>query len=448
MHQFSSTIKWMSLKPVRIVLYSFLLLFCLQPLSDFNRLFAQAPNLETIFDTAESDSLEMLGAPYVYIDCQNCDNNFIRTELSFVNYVRDPEMADIHVFVTEEPTGGGGREYQFSFIGRRSFAGTEYTLKHHVGHNATTDEIRNAFNGFLKMGYASFMLQTPLGVQFSIEYLDNGRGNALPKVKDPWDFWVFQAYLGSVKLEMESNQTEFDSRWGFYADRITEDWKFRFRPYFNYGRVDIQAAKEDEPVVSIKRRHGIESHIIKSISNHWSVGLFGTYLTENGRNIRHQAIVNPGIEYSLFPYEVATRKSITFTYQLGFGYHEYYLETIYGKWEESLMNHQFKGVVSILQPWGNIETGFIGSQYLHDLERRRIDLYGHTSVRLFEGFSLGFQIEYNVVRDQLGLPKGEASLEDVLLKQRELATDYSFESSIAITYTFGSKFSNVVNTRF
>jgi len=34
------------------------------------------------------------------------------------------------------------------------------------------------------------------------------------------------------------------------------------------------------------------------------------------------------------------------------------------------------------------------------------------------------------------------------LRQRELATDYSFSGSVAITYTFGSKFANLVNTRF
>nr|MBD3622830.1 hypothetical protein [Sunxiuqinia sp.] len=431
--------------PVGIVLHLFFILFWIQLLFGFNSVLAQEAMNDTI---TESISSELAQAPYVYIDCRDCDYNFIRTELSFVNYVRDPEMADIHVFVTQEGTAGGGREYQFSFIGRRAFAGTEYTLKHHVGHNATEDEIRDALTGFLKMGYASFMLQTPLGVRFTIDYEDDGSSSGRTEIDDPWDFWVFQAYVGSVELEMESNQTEFDSRWGFFADRVTKDWKFRLRPYFNYGRVKIQTSEREEPVVSIQRRHGFDSYAIKSLSDHWSAGLFGTYLTENGRNIRHEVILSPGVEYSLFPYEIATRKAITLTYQLGYGYHDYYEETIYGKMEENLFNHQVRGVVNILQPWGNIETGFSGSQYLHDLARRRFELYGQTSVRLFEGLSLSFQIEYSVVRDQLGLPKGEASLEDVLLKQRELATDYSFESSIAITYTFGSKFTNIVNTRF
>ena len=158
--------------------------------------------------------------------------------------------------------------------------------------------------------------------------------------------------------------------------------------------------------------------------------------------------MSPGIEYSLLPYELATRRAITLTYQVGYGYYDYHRETIFNKNEETLFKHQLKGVVNIKQPWGNIETGLVGSHYLHDFNRRRVEFYGQTSVRLFEGFSLAFQAEYDVIRDQLSLPKGEATLEEVLLKQRELATNFSFSSSIAITYTFGSRYANIVNTRF
>jgi len=387
-------------------------------------------------------------APSVYLDCRRCDYDYVRTELNFVNYVRDPELADIHVFVTDERTAGGGREYQFSFIGRRDFAGTEYTLKHHIDHNATSDEARIALTEYLKMGFASFMLQTPLASRFTIEYEYDEEEKEPQDVHDPWDYWVFRSYVGSVALEMESNKTEFDSRWGIFADRVTEDWKIRIRPYFNFDKVEIKTEDRDDPVVGIQRRHGLDSYVIKSISDHWSAGIFGTYLTDNGRNIRHEIIASPGIEYSIFPYEVATRRSITFTYQVGYGYYDYHEETLFNKTTENLFNHQFKGVVNIQQPWGSIETGLVASQYLHDLERRRAEFYAQTSVRLFAGFSLNFQAEYDVIRDQLSLPKGSASLEEVLLRQRELATDYSFSTSIAITYTFGSRYTNIVNTRF
>lgn len=396
-----------------------------------------------------ADSLQtQVGAPFVYIDCFRCDFDYIRTELTFVNYVRDPELADIHVFVTDSRTAGGGREYQFSFIGRRAFAGTEYTLNHHIDHNATSEEIRIHLTEYLNLGLVSFVLQTPMATRFKIKYEDKGEDGILQDNIDPWDYWVFQIYAGSIELELESKQSEFDSRWGIYADRVTEDWKLRIRPYFNYDRVKIETTERDEPVISKQHRHGLDSYTIKSISQHWSAGLFGTYLTYNGRNIRHEIILSPGIEYSIFPYEVATRKSITFTYQIGYGYYDYYKETIFDKNKENLFNHQFEGVVNIQQPWGSIEVGLEGSQYLHDFKRASVEFSGQTSVRLFEGFSLNFQAQYDVVRDQLSLPKGEATLEEILLRQRELATDYNFSTSIAVTYTFGSKFSNIVNTRF
>jgi hypothetical protein len=384
----------------------------------------------------------------VYLDCRQCDLDFIRTELNFVNYVRDPELADLHVFVTDVNTGGGGREYQFTFIGRGPFTGTSYTLKHYIDRNATQVENREALKQFLKMGFASYLFQTPMGKRFSIEYRGDRENAGVEKVTDPWNHWVFQVYLGQVRLDLESNMSVFNSRWGFFADRVTEQWKLRFRPYFNYGRVKIQTSSEKDPLFSIQRRHGLDSYIIKSLTRHWSAGLFGDYLTNNGRNIRHQVIFSPGIEFSIFPYEEATRKSITFTYLLGSGYHDYFEETIFGKKEEILFTQNLRGLVNIQQPWGNIETGFTGSYYLHDHTRRRIEFYGRTSVRVFEGLSLSFQAEYQVVRDQIALPKGSASIEDVLLKQRELATDFSFTGSVAVSYTFGSRFANVVNTRF
>ena len=429
----SDNTKWLKIRKVIFVIF-------------LSGLFAG--NTSLFGQEAVNDSLpRAVGAPYVYIDCR-CDFDHIRTELTFVNYVRDPQLADIHVFVTDVRTAGGGREYQFSFIGRREFAGTQYTLKHFIDHNATSEERRNQLTEFLKLGLAGFVLQTPLATRFNIEYTGNGKEDLQQDVHDPWDYWVFQAYFGSIELDLESNKSEFDSRWGFFADRVTEKWKFRIRPYFNLDRVKIETADRDEPVISKQHRHGLDTYVIKSISDHWSTGIFGTYYTYNGRNIKHQIIGSPGIEYSIFPYQISTRKSIKFTYMVGYGYHEYYEETIYEKTQENLFNHQFEGIVNIQQPWGSIEMGLEASQYLHDFDRRSIEFFGQTSVRLFEGFSLRFQAQYDVIRDQLSLPKGEATLEEILLRQRELATDYNFSTSIAITYTFGSKFINIVNTRF
>ncbi len=399
---------------------------------------------EVIFEAAAQNTI----APTLFIDCRRCDLNYIRTEIKFVNYVRDPELADIHVFVTDVPTVGGGRVYQFAFIGRQQFEGTRYTLDHFIDHNKTSDEIRRELTRQIQLGVSSFVLRTPLAQQFVVTYNDQNGTVQQNREEDAWDYWVFQAYIGSVQFNMESNQSNLNSRWGIFADRVTEAWKIRIRPYFNYGYVKIQTDERSEPVFRSNQRHGMDNYALKSINDHWSAGIFATYLTFSQRNIKHEIHISPGIEYSIFPYEESTRKAIKFTYMVGYGYNAYYNETIFNTTQETLFGQQFRGVVNIRQPWGSIETGLVGSHYLHDIDRHRVEFYGQTNLRVFEGFSLSFQAEYNIIRDQLSLPKGSASLEEVLLRQRELATDFFFSSSIAITYTFGSKFTNIVNTRF
>ena len=57
-------------------------------------------------------------------------------------------------------------------------------------------------------------------------------------------------------------------------------------------------------------------------------------------------------------------------------------------------------------------------------------------------------MEYQVVHDQMYLPKGNASLEDVLLRRRKMATDYEIRIEFGIQFTFGSIYNNVVNERF
>ncbi len=65
-----------------------------------------------------------------------------------------------------------------------------------------------------------------------------------------------------------------------------------------------------------------------------------------------------------------------------------------------------------------------------------------------KGLSLNIDASYDRIRDQLGLPKGERTLEEILLRRKEMATDYSYFLSVGLSYTFGSIYSNVVNQSF
>ena len=177
------------------------------------------------------------------------------------------------------------------------------------------------------------------------------------------------------------------------------------------------------------------------------VGVSADYLTSDLDNMHHSVKLAPAVEYSLFPYEEATRRAITFTYRLGYELNDYYEETIYEKTKEGLANHSLNASVQFRQPWGSISTGVTGSSYLHDSRFHRIMVNSNLSFRLGGGVSLNIGGNYQRINDQLNLPRGEASLEDILLERRRLATAYRASGNIGLSYTFGSMFSNVVNPR-
>jgi hypothetical protein len=384
----------------------------------------------------------------VFLDCNRCDESYIRTELAFVDYVRDPQQADVHVFITSSFTVLSGRQYELSFIGLGSRAGSELNLTRVLSQDASNEETRAVINEALRLGLAPFLGYLDAADEFSLVYREGARPEADEILgSDPWRHWVFNLYGGDFELDRESNRTVFDSRWGFYADHRSEDWKIRFRPYFNYDLVRIQ--REGRP--NVRRsitRHGLDSYVIRSLGPHWSVGFFADYVTRDDRNLRHWLSLIPGVEYSVLPYDVATRRAITIVYRMGINYTDYFERTIFNKTREWLPRHELDAVVMIRRPWGDIYSGLEGAQYLNDLSKQRAEIFANFSVRLFEGFSFEFEGSFEMIRDQLSLPLGELSLEDILLQQRELATDYYMSVGLGFSYTFGSEFANVVNTRF
>lgn len=68
----------------------------------------------------------------VFLDCDGREcftaTTFFRTEIDWVNWVRGREDSDVHVIMTNQTTGSGGKEYQLDFIGRGSVEGAEDQL--------------------------------------------------------------------------------------------------------------------------------------------------------------------------------------------------------------------------------------------------------------------------------------------------------------------------------
>jgi len=65
-----------------------------------------------------------------------------------------------------------------------------------------------------------------------------------------------------------------------------------------------------------------------------------------------------------------------------------------------------------------------------------------------KGLSIELAGHYSRIHDQINLPKGDATLEDILLRLKEVESSYYYKLSIGLNFTFGSIYSNIVNPRF
>ena len=85
----------------------------------------------TIAAAQEAPPADRTEAIRVFLDCKfSCDEMYLRQEMTIVNWVRDRTVADVHVLVTTQETGGGGREYTVKFIGQDRFVSVEQTLRY------------------------------------------------------------------------------------------------------------------------------------------------------------------------------------------------------------------------------------------------------------------------------------------------------------------------------
>ena len=103
----------------------------------------------------------------VFLDCNFCDENFIKNEIEFVDWVRDRKDANVHVLVTRQRLGNGGRIFQIAFLDKNSI--NNDTLKVEVEPNISTHEQRSALLHMIKVGLVSFVSKTPQVFDLSIE---------------------------------------------------------------------------------------------------------------------------------------------------------------------------------------------------------------------------------------------------------------------------------------
>ncbi len=400
---------------------------------------------------SEADAAQEQGLVLrVFLDCQQCDFNNIRSDITYINYVRDKGDADVHVLISTQSNASGGREYAMDFIGQGAFADLKQRLTYQSSGTNTEDERRRGINRTFALGLAPFLVRTPQGDRFSLQYRQPS-GTAAPTAakpaNDPWNSWIFR--LGaSTELNGESRQNSNRIRANFSGNRTTEAWKFSFTGNGDFNRSEFTLS-DGRKVKSDNENWNFSGSIIKSLGkSHWA-GLWRTTLgsnTQSNEKLDFRSAL--GIEWDYFAYADSTRRSMVIQYSVGAARTSYFERTLYGKTAETLFDHRLAAILALRQPWGTWRASAAYSSYLHDTSKYNLDFFADADVRLFKGFSLNVDGSYSRVRDQLYLPAGGASDEEVLLRLRRLETGYRYRMTVGFSFQFGSIYNNVVNPRW
>jgi hypothetical protein len=382
----------------------------------------------------------------VYIDYQRSDNleRYLRSEIPFVSYVRDPFLAQIHIFITDQETGSGGSRFNISFIGKEEFEGHNQDLFFISPQSDTDDLRREGIAKMLKMGLMPYVAMTSEADQIDISYRVEKKASFQEKIIDPWNFWVFSIDIGG-SIQAEESRDSYYIISQFDADRITEDWKLRNRLFHIYEEQNF--IDDGESFSSVLKEWNFRSSPVYSLSKRWSAGLFAEIYSTTYRNVKLGWRLAPALEYNFFPWPEAERRKFTISYRAGYSSYKYYEVTLFDKIEQDLWFHSLAGELEMTQPWGNLDFEVESFQYpeLKDTYSVKVDI--ELSFRISSGLELVLDSRLESIHDQIYLPKGDASIDEILLRRRQLATTYDVRFGIGFRYTFGSIYNNIINER-
>lgn len=393
------------------------------------------------------------GLPRVFFDCQGprCDRQYFRTEIDWVNWVRDPQDADVHVIMTSQSTGAGGREFQIDLMGREGNGEYVDQLFHR---SLSTDTEREQLDGVthvLSLGLARFANAAGFRQVVQIEGIATtgaqpGGIQSAAQVDDPWNLWSFRINANG-DFEGESTREELQYRFGFRASRVTPTWKLNFS--VDTDHEEIEQERTDSTIFEFSQTDwGLNGLVVYSLADHWSVGFNSRVARNTRRNQRLMAQVNPALEYSFFPYEEATRRALTAFYEIGPVYRDYFEITLLGETEEVRAEQAVSLQFSQRQPWGDARIRVRWSNYLHDFQLSNLGLNGNLGFRITRGLDLNVGASYSRVQDQIYLEGGGLTDEERFLELAQEQTDYEASVFLGLSYQFGSIFNNIVNNRF
>ena len=390
----------------------------------------------------------------VYLECggRGCDLGFYQDQLAWVNWVTDPADADVQASLSAQALPGGGREFQVDFVVTEIEGGND-RLIHRSSSDDTFQDEMEGIAAILGIGFARYATLVGFRQFIAIRTLEpigpdpDERVVDAQEVDDPWNLWVFTVggsgrFSGSQTRKSKRLNTNFSAR------RTTPTWKLSFVGSGSILTRDIE--RSDGSTLSTDERDWrFNVGVTYALADHWSLDLSTLSSKPQPRfNQNFRGAVIPGIEYSILPYEEATRRSVTLRYTVGFTYRDYEETTVFGKLEETLWEEELRLRATMRQSWGEASASINTSHVLGDLDKHNVFLFGSFSFRVIRGLKFNARGNISWVTDQVYVSGRGVTDEEALLRLRTRRSTFNKGLNFGFSYQFGSIFNNTVNNRF
>jgi len=390
----------------------------------------------------------------VFVTCSTglCNSDTFRERIPWVNWVQSAEEAQLHVTIAPTAQGVAPSGYALTFEGSGDGGLGTDQLGYDTQEGDGEVRILERLTSVLSIGFARFgmiaglrdvVALRPAG---SIGPDANERVVSAEEVDDPWNLWTFRVGGNGNVSGQETRQTRRFSG-NFSANRTTPTWRLSFN---GRGTINIREFElsNGSNFRSDQKDWSFTTATTYALADHWSARLSsasGKHPTAN-QDFRQEVLV--GIEYSMFPYVEATRRSLTARYTIGPTYRNYEEETVFGELEEIPWEHTLQLRATMRQPWGDASSTATMSHLLDDIDKHGVILRGNVSFRIVRGLSFNTGGNVSWVTDQVYISAGGVTDEEILLALRTRASAFNYGMNLGFSYQFGSIYNNTVNNRF
>jgi hypothetical protein len=385
----------------------------------------------------------------IYLDCSwSCDYDFLQREMSYVDFYRDAKTANLHIIVKGERSSTGGEIVTFRFIGIEEFKGVENTLLLDVPPNTSDNDERLLYLEMLKKGIYAYIIRTSDKDNVSISFGETDKEDVKKEEKGKWNNWTFETSIGGYFSGQESYSNS-NSYVSLSANRITEESKFTSSFYINSSISKYKFETDPDVTVENKSKYANMTYV-KSKGEHFSIGAKANYSQATFMNYDGSYKFSPCVEYNLFPYSESSEHRLSLLYGVSVNHNDYTDTTVYLITSENFASHLFEFTYNNEQTWGSFNFSIRGNQILDkdDLRKYNIRISSRADWKITKGLSLNYSASFNFDRAQIHIPLSGVTYEEIILRQKELESNYFYYMYFGISYTFGSMKNNVVNPRF